>query len=120
MSPEGGEMPSELKDAFEESFGSVDKGLEHFVAATKAVEGSGWGILAFEPFSQKLVVLQSEKHQNLAIWSAVPLFVCDVWEHAYYLKYQNKRAQWVDNFMKIANWKFAAEQLMQAKKVHSC
>jgi len=43
------------------------------------------------------------------------LFVCDVWEHAYYLQYQNDRAAWVDNFMKLANWPFAAARLEHAR-----
>ena len=100
----GGQMPGELKKSLEESFGSSEAAQGQFAAATKAVEGSGWGVLAFEPVSRKAIVLQCEKHQNLAIWGVVPLLVCDVWEHAYYLKYQNNRAHWVDNFMKLANW----------------
>ncbi len=111
----GGQMPAELKGALDESFGSADNAQAHFAAATKAVEGSGWGVLAFEPVAQKVVVLQCEKHQNLTIWGVIPLLVCDVWEHAYYLKYQNNRAEWVDNFMKLANWDFAAERLAAAK-----
>lgn len=109
-------MPDELKSAFETSFGSVEKGLAQFTAATVAVEASGWGILAFEPVSQKLITLQCEKHQNLTIWGVVPLLVCDVWEHAYYLKFQNNRKQWVDSFMKLANWDFAAQRLGEAKR----
>ena len=81
------------------------------------MEGSGWGVLAYEPISQKLVILQCEKHQNLTIWGVSPILVCDVWEHAYYLQYQNNRGQWVDNFMKLANWDFAAQALDQAKPV---
>jgi Fe-Mn family superoxide dismutase len=111
----GGQMPFEVKQAFEESFGSAESAQAQFAAAAKAVEGSGWGVLAFEPVSQKLVILQCEKHQNLTIWGVVPLLVCDVWEHAYYLKYQNNRGEWVDNFMKLANWDFAAERLAAAK-----
>jgi Fe-Mn family superoxide dismutase len=111
----GGQMPFEIKQAFEQSFGSAESAQAQFAAATKAVEGSGWGVLAFEPVSQKLVILQSEKHQNLTIWGVVPVLVCDVWEHAYYLKYQNNRAEWVDNFMKLANWNFANERLAAAK-----
>jgi Fe-Mn family superoxide dismutase len=111
----GGQMPFEIKQAFEQSFGSADAAQAQFAAATKAVEASGWGVLAFEPVSQKLIILQCEKHQNLTMWGVVPLLVCDVWEHAYYLKYQNNRAEWVDNFMKLANWDFAAERLAAAK-----
>jgi len=118
MKPGGnnGQMPAEFKDAFKESFGSVDAGLAQFSAATKVVEASGWGVLAFEPVSDKLVILQCEKHQDLTIWGVTPLLVCDVWEHAYYLKYQNARPDWVDAFMKIANWDFAAQRLAGAKQ----
>jgi Fe-Mn family superoxide dismutase len=118
MKPGGynGTMPAELETAMTESFGSVKNGLAQFAAATKAVEASGWGVLALEPVSQKLLVLQCEKHQNLALWGVDPILVCDVWEHAYYLKYQNDRAQWVDNFMKLANWDFAAACLARANK----
>jgi superoxide dismutase, Fe-Mn family len=111
----GGKMPDGFKQAMQESFGSAEAGLAHFAAATKAVEASGWGVLAYEPVLQRLVVLQCEKHQNLTVWETVPLLVCDVWEHAYYLKYQNNRAEWVDNFMKLANWDFAAICLAAAK-----
>lgn len=121
MKPGGneGQIPTELRSAMEDSFGSVEQAQQQFAAATKAVEASGWGVLAFEPISQKLVVLGAEKHQNMTIWGVVPVLVCDVWEHAYYLKYQNNRAQWVDNFMKLANWEFANECLAEAKHAAS-
>ncbi len=115
MSPDKPEMPAGLAKALMENFGSVQKAQAQFAAATKAVEGSGWGVLAYEPIADKLLVLQCEKHQNLTIWNVSPLLVCDVWEHAYYLQYQNNRAGWVDNFMKLANWSFAARRLEQIK-----
>lgn len=85
-------------------FGSFDHFWNHFAAASKAVAGSGWGILAYEPFSKRLVVMQAEKHENLTAWGVMPLLVCDVWEHAYYLKYQNRRAEYVDNFKQLIDW----------------
>ncbi len=111
MRPGGSDMPNILGKAMKESFGSVEAGKAHFAAATKSVEASGWGVLAYEPVSKELMVLQAEKHQDLAIWGVVPLLVCDVWEHAYYLKYANERGKWVDNFMKIADWSFANSRL---------
>ena len=88
----------------EKSFGGFNRFKEQFAAATNAVEGSGWGIMAFEPFRGYLVVLQAEKHQDLTIWGVYPLLVCDVWEHAYYLKYQNRRAEYVENFFNLIHW----------------
>jgi Fe-Mn family superoxide dismutase len=115
MMPEKVEMPESLSQAMQESFGSTQNAQSQFAAATKAVEGSGWGVLVYEPIADKLLILQAGKHQNLTMWNVVPLFVCDVWEHAYYLQYQNNRASWVDNFMKIANWPFAAARLEHAR-----
>jgi len=111
----GGKLPNDFKTALDESFGSSDAALKQFAAASKAVESNGWGILAYEPIAQKLLILQCEKHQNLTIWGVVPVLVCDVWEHAHYLKFQNDRAKWVDNFMQLANWDFASQRLEEAK-----
>ena len=116
MTPEGLKTPEMLAVAMKDSFGSVEAGQAQFAAATKAVEGSGWGVLAYGPVSDKLFILQCEKHQNLAVWGVVPLLVCDVWEHAYYLLYQNRRPDWVDAFMKLANWEFAAQRLAEARE----
>ena len=111
MKPGGAKAPDGFAAKLKESFGSVEAAQAQFAAATKAVEGSGWGVLAYEPLGGKLLVLQAEKHQNLTIWGVVPLLVCDVWEHAYYMQYANNRDGWVDNFMKLANWEFAANRL---------
>ena len=105
MAPKGGSGPDEtLLKAIERSFGDLDKFKSQFMAATGAVEGSGWGVLAFEPYRGYLLVLQAEKHQDLTIWGVMPLLVCDVWEHAYYLKYQNRRKEYIESFMNIVNW----------------
>jgi Fe-Mn family superoxide dismutase len=103
-----------LKRQLEKDFGGVAQFILQFTATAKKVEGSGWGILAWEPLGGRLVVLQAEKHQNLTQWGAIPLLVVDVWEHAYYLKYQNKRGDYVDNFMKIIDWENVAQRLERA------
>ena len=115
MKPGGSKVPDELSDAMKRDFGSVSAARMQFAAAAKAVEASGWAIFAYEPIGGKLLVLQAEKHQNLSIWGVVPLMVCDVWEHAYYLQYANDRGAWVDNFMKLANWEFAQKRLSSAR-----
>ncbi|HPC95138.1 MAG TPA: superoxide dismutase [Sedimentisphaerales bacterium] len=116
MSPDKPDVPESLRQAMTRSFGSVDAAQKQFAAATKAAEASGWGVLAYEPIADTLLILQAEKHQNLAFTDTVALLVCDVWEHAYYLKYANDRGAWVDNFMKMANWPFAAQRLEAARK----
>ena len=116
MTPRPADPPPSLTRALTASFGSADAGQAHFAAATKAVEGSGWGVLAYEPVGDRLLILQAEKHQNLTVWGVVPLLVADVWEHAYYLQYANRRGDWVGAFMKLANWRFAAARLAAARK----
>jgi len=92
-----------LLTQIENNFESWDKFVEQFKAATVSVEGSGWGVLA-KCHHGKLHILALENHQNHLVPGMIPLLVCDVWEHAYYLKYQNRRAEWVDNFMKLIDW----------------
>jgi Fe-Mn family superoxide dismutase len=118
MKPGGGGEPSgELADAIKKTFGSFQafKGL--FLATTNAVEGSGWGLLVRCPETGMIGVLQAEKHENLAVWGKIPILVCDVWEHAYYLKYQNKRPEWTQAFMDhLVNWDDVAKRYAAAKK----
>jgi Fe-Mn family superoxide dismutase len=85
------------------SFGSFEKFQAHFKKATASVEGSGWGMLAKCPHGS-LKIFAVENHQKQLAPGFKPLLVCDVWEHAYYLKYQNRRVEWIDNFFKIINW----------------
>lgn len=115
MSTKGGEPKDDLLEAIKKGFGSLDQFKKQFVAATNTVEASGWGVLAYEPYMGHLVILQAEKHQDLTIWGVCPLLVCDVWEHAYYLKYQNRRADYVDSFMKIVGWEEVAKRYTKVK-----
>jgi len=105
MAPGGGGRPSAaLAAAIDRAFGSFAAFDAHLRAATNAVEGSGWGVLAASPAGE-LAVLQVEKHQNQVLPGWTPILVIDVWEHAYYLKYQNRRAEWVDAFMNhLVSW----------------
>jgi Fe-Mn family superoxide dismutase len=105
----------ELGEAIDRDFGSFEAFKAQFIAASIAVEGSGWGILAYRPADDSLVVLTAEKHQNLTQWGVIPLLVLDVWEHAYYLKYQNRRGEYVKNFFNIINWDDVAAQYGSAR-----
>jgi Fe-Mn family superoxide dismutase len=118
MSPDGGGSPKgDLRKAVVRDFGGVDDFKAHFLAASAAVEGSGWGILAFEPMSGRLIVAQAEKHQNLTLWGVIPLLVVDVWEHAYYLKYQNRRKDYLAAFMEVVNWQDVGDRYERAVKL---
>ena len=104
-----------LAEAIARDFGSFNAFKAQFAAASIAVEGSGWGILAYRPEDDALVVLTAEKHQNLTQWGVVPLLVLDVWEHAYYLKYQNRRGEYVNGFFNIINWDDVARRYEKAR-----
>ncbi|HWB19481.1 MAG TPA: superoxide dismutase, partial [Phycisphaerales bacterium] len=100
----GGEPSGALKDAINANFGSFKNFGEQFQVCGNGVQGSGWSILALEPVSKQLLTLQVEKHQDITIWGVAPLLVVDVWEHAYYIKYRNRRKDYLKAFMDVINW----------------
>ncbi len=111
MKPGGSALPAgRLQQAIQTDFGSFDVLKQQFSEAAKKVEASGWSVLAHEPLADKLLVLQAEKHQNLTVWGVTPILACDVWEHAYYDQYQNRRAAYVDAFMNLIDWAAAAKR----------
>lgn len=111
MKPQGGGEPSgDLAAAITTAFGSFDAFLAHFKAAGAAVEGSGWVLLTKNRVTGALDILTAEKHQDLTQWVNTPILACDVWEHAYYLKYQNNRGAYLDAFCQVINWDNVAER----------
>ena len=105
MAPAGSTHPSaDLKKILAAHFESFEAFKKHFSAAAQKVQGSGWGILGFQPLGRRLIVLQAEKHQNLTQWGVIPLLALDVWEHAYYLKYQNRRGDYIQNWWNVVDW----------------
>lgn len=106
----GGEPKGKLADQIKKDFGDFAKFRLHFSAATAAVEGNGWGVLAYHPALQRLIVLNLMNQQDLVPAGTTPLLMLDVWEHAYYLKYQNKRADYVNAWWNVVNWDNVAER----------
>jgi Fe-Mn family superoxide dismutase len=115
VSGKGGEPGGDLGKAVAAEFGSFAKLKAQLSAATIAVEASGWGLLGYFPATKKLMVLQCENHQKLTAWGVIPLLVLDVFEHAYYLKYQNRRAEYVNNLFGLINWDNVAERFDSAR-----
>jgi Fe-Mn family superoxide dismutase len=113
----GGEPKGAIGAAIAQDFGGFGPFQAQFSQAAKTVQGSGWGILAWEPLSGRLIVLSTEKHQNQTMYGCVPLLVLDVWEHAYYLKYQNNRGGYVDAFWNVINWENVDSRLALARKL---
>lgn len=112
----GGEPGPRTVSHVNQYFGSMEAMKSQFIAATEKVEGSGWGILTWQPTWGRLEILQCEKHQNLTQWSGIPILVCDVWEHAYYLDYQNKRADYVNAWWQLINWNEVERRLTEAMR----
>jgi Fe-Mn family superoxide dismutase len=111
----GGKPGGKLADKINEDFGSFEGFKSQFSAAAKGVEGSGWGLLVWDPVNDQLLTLQAEKHNLLSGQTTVPLLVCDVWEHAYYLQYKNDRGSYVDAFWNVVNWENVDELLSKTK-----
>jgi superoxide dismutase, Fe-Mn family len=107
----------ELLRRIEKDFGTFDRLKTLLAKISKDVDGNGWGILGYQPYTDKLTVLGCENHEKLTQWGVIPLLVIDVWEHSYYLKYRNRRAEFVDNLFPIINWDNAAERLNTALKL---
>lgn len=105
MAPWSGSGPgSLLREKINSYFGSQVAFQEQFSQAAIDVEGSGWAILVWQPAWGRLEILTAEKHQDLTQWGAIPILVLDVWEHAYYLDYQNRRADYVKSWWQLINW----------------
>jgi len=110
LSPDGGGEPGgELGAAIAEKFGSFDAFKEEFKAAGIARFGSGWSWLVKDA-SGALAVVSTPNQDSPISDGATPLLGCDVWEHAYYLKYQNKRPDYIDAFWNVVNWDYVAER----------
>jgi Fe-Mn family superoxide dismutase len=118
LSPSGGDKPAgDLAAGIDEFFGSFDRFMRQLSEATVTVQGSGWGALAWEPLGQRLYVAQIYDHQDNIGQSSGPLLVLDAWEHAYYLQYQNRRADYVDAMWNIVNWEDVSTRFEQARRV---
>ncbi|MVZ99212.1 superoxide dismutase [Actinomadura sp. LD22] len=105
LSPDGGDRPDgELAAAIDEHFGTFEAFRKQLTTATSTVQGSGWGVLAWEPLSGRLVVEQVYDHHGNVGMNTTPLLVFDAWEHAYYLQYRNVRPDYVEKLWSLVNW----------------
>ncbi|MBI4295516.1 MAG: superoxide dismutase [Chloroflexi bacterium] len=101
----GGRPQGVLGDAVQKEWGSFERFKKEFTQVAQSVEGSGWAVLTYCNGSERLGILQVEKH-NVNFPVGFPLLMClDVWEHAYYLDYKNDRAKFVEAFWNLVNWK---------------
>lgn len=116
MSPEGGGAPQgEIAAGIADHFGSFEKFQAQFTAVAMGVQGSGWAALVWDSLGQRMNIHQFFDQQANFPAGSVPLLLLDVWEHAYYLDYQNVRADYVKAFWNIINWSDVQARLATAR-----
>lgn len=121
ISPEPTNPPEgALADELNTAFGSYMGFLRLFRGVALGIRGDGWAVLGAERASGHLVVLAVRRHESGLVPGFRPLVACDVWEHAYYLRYHNNRAAYVDAFLNHINWAGVAERLSKLKAGGSC
>lgn len=119
LNPEGrGNLSGELKDAIEAAFGSKDAFIDAFSKAAATQFGSGWAWLCVHP-GGKVEVCSTPNQDNPLMpgvtCGGTPILGLDVWEHAYYLNYQNRRPDYIDAFFKVINWNEVEKRYAAAK-----
>jgi Fe-Mn family superoxide dismutase len=102
LAPTPPEPKAELRAAITARFGSLDRWVEDFKACCTAA--AGWGILARDAVNGKLYNVASDLHEVGVIWLGQPIIVCDVYEHAFYVDYQNRKQEYVDKFVAFLDW----------------
>ena len=114
MKPNGGGEPGgAIADAINASFGNFADFKQKFSSATAVIQGSGWGWLAYNPSSSKVEFKTMPNQTSPRTEGLIPLLGCDVWEHAYYLKYQNKRPDYIAAWWNVVNWDQVNDRLAQ-------
>jgi Fe-Mn family superoxide dismutase len=108
------QISGEILEAINRDFESYDNFVELFKQSAVSQFGSGWAWLVLNPQENKLEIMQTHDQESPISQNKIPLLVVDVWEHAYYLKYQNKRPEYVDAFMNVINWEKVNDNYLKA------
>ena len=116
LTPNGKAMPKEVEQAIEKEFKSVDEFKKAFEAKGLGNFGSGWTWLAWDPKASKLVIHNTSNAGFPLVDGLRPVFTADVWEHAYYKDFENKRADYLSELWRIVDWEFVGKALASAKK----
>ena len=102
VAPKAPDPSKGIRQAIETRFSSLDKWATDFIASAKAA--AGWAMLVVHPVNGRLYNVVSDEHAQGPLWLTVPLVVIDTYEHAFYIDYQNKKAEYVEKFMKFIDW----------------
>ncbi|MFE6970556.1 superoxide dismutase [Isoptericola sp. NPDC057653] len=116
LSPEGGGEPEgELAEAIKDAFGTFAAFQAQFAAVATGIQGSGWAVLGWDSIGRRLAIFQLFDQQANVPVGITPLFMLDMWEHAFYLDYLNVKADYVKAVWNIANWQDVAARLQRAR-----
>ena len=118
LSPSSSTPEGDLAAAISEYFGSFEAFKNHFSAAAIGIQGSGWAYLAWDALGNRMIIGQLYDQQGNLAMGNIPLLMLDMWEHAFYLDYQNVKADYVKAFWNIVNWEDVANRFGSVS-VHS-
>ncbi len=115
---EGGHPSGELEDAINDGFGNFKMFRRQLTEVAATIMGSGWAALVWEPVGRRLLTTQIYDHQSNLSQAGIPLLVLDAWEHAFYLQYQNRKADFFDAVWNVWNWSDVEERFRAATQVN--
>ncbi|GAA1482294.1 superoxide dismutase [Gordonia sinesedis] len=116
MSPDGGGKPEgELAAAIDEQYGDFDKFQNQFTNAATTLQGSGWAILAYDTIGKQLIIFQLTDQSGNIPAAIIPIVMLDMWEHAFYLDYQNVKPDYVKAWWNVVNWEDAGQRFDRAR-----
>jgi Fe-Mn family superoxide dismutase len=112
----GGKPTGTLAKVIDEEFGSFERFKKEFSQVALTAEGSAWAVLALDASTQRLLLMQIEKHNVNIVPGLQILLVLDAWEHAYYIDYKNEKARFAEAFWNIVDWQAANKRFNQSSK----
>lgn len=115
LAPAGQKPLGKIAEAIKKTFGSYEEFVKKFNESALTLFGSGWTWLVLNS-EGKFEIINTPNQDSPLTLGKIPLLTIDVWEHAYYLKYQNRRAEYVAAFWNVVNWKKVEENFVKAKK----
>jgi Fe-Mn family superoxide dismutase len=116
LSPDGGDRPEgPLASALDEHFGGYDAFRSQMTQAANTAQGSGWALASWEPVAGRIVVQQVYDHQGNHGQGTTPLLAIDAWEHAFYLQYENRKADYFEAIWNVVNWHDVASRFEAAR-----
>jgi Fe-Mn family superoxide dismutase len=117
LSPDGGGEPEgELSRQLDETFGGFHRFRTQMTEAAATVQGSGWALASWEPVARRLVIQQVHDHQGNHGQGTIPLLAIDAWEHAYYLQYENRKADFFEAIWNVIDWQDVARRFDRARR----